>query len=90
MGSPNKFGWLLNQCYIPLASYRELLRDPAAATPCASASLFVQQKFDYAQDDRLTVIYFIPKCVFLDIVIQVWYNNHRETASMDCHKEELL
>ena len=44
-------GGFLTGCNIPLASHRSLLRDPAAATPCASASLLAQQKFDCAQDD---------------------------------------
>ena len=35
-------------------SHRNFKPYPAAATPCASASLLAQQKFDYAQDDRLT------------------------------------
>jgi len=53
MGSPNKFGWLAKRkCYIPSKSHRASLRDPATASPCASASLLAQQKFDSAQDDR--------------------------------------
>ena len=52
MGSPNEFGWLaITNVTSPLESHRNSLRDPAAAPPCASASLFAQQKFDFAQDD---------------------------------------
>ena len=52
MGSPNEFGWLaIANVTSPLESHRNSLRDPAAAPPCASASLFAQQKFDFAQDD---------------------------------------
>ena len=45
------------KCNILLTSHQDSLRDPAAATPCASASLLAQQKFDSAQDDRLVVCF---------------------------------
>ena len=47
------------KCNILLTSHQDSLRDPAAATPCASASLLAQQKFDSAQDDRLIVCFVV-------------------------------
>ncbi len=54
MGSPNEIGWLLNRCNIPSKSHPDFKRDPASPTACAFASFFTPQKFDFAQDDRLT------------------------------------
>ena len=47
------------KCNILLTSHQDSLRDPAAATPCASASLLAQQNFDSAQDDRLIVCFVV-------------------------------
>ena len=43
------------KCYIDSKATEARYEIPRRLTPCASASLLAQQKFDSAQDDRLTV-----------------------------------
>ena len=52
MGSPNEFGWLSTENVTsPQQATQIRYEIPRRLTPCASASLFAQQKFDFAQDD---------------------------------------
>ena len=55
-GSLCEFGWLvITNVTSPRQATEARYKIPRRLTPCASASLLAQQKFDSAQDDRLTV-----------------------------------
>ena len=52
MGSPKKFRWLADVDVTSHQKATEIRYEiPRRLAPCASASLFAQQKFDFAQDD---------------------------------------
>ena len=56
-GSPNEFGWLFTVNVTSRGQATEILDEiPLRLKARAFSSLLARKKFDFAQDDRLTVV----------------------------------